>query len=128
MGVDEVTPVALAQRVHHTGLIEVLQRGQVLHAVKQWRVGLHTGVRGQRDHTSQTSDNETKIQKGENVWCPAGAKQHVHFGEFRLTFSTSSSSTSSNEPSLSSLILTFPSGRLLGSVFNRVAVVTEQGQ
>lgn len=38
--VDEVSPVALPQGVHHTGLIEVLQRGQVLRAVKRWGVRL----------------------------------------------------------------------------------------
>lgn len=33
VGVDEVAPVALPQAVHHTGFIQIEQRGQVLRPV-----------------------------------------------------------------------------------------------
>lgn len=45
VGVHQVTTVALPQGVHHTRLIQILQRGQVLHTVENWRVCLQFKVR-----------------------------------------------------------------------------------
>lgn len=44
VGVHQVAAVALPQGVHHAGLVQVLQRGQVLHAVEHGRVGLRFRV------------------------------------------------------------------------------------
>lgn len=43
VGVHQVTAVALPQGVHHARLVEILQRGQVLHAVEGGRVCLELG-------------------------------------------------------------------------------------
>lgn len=45
VGVHQVTAVPLPQRVHHARLIQILQRGQVLHSVKHRRVCLEFKVR-----------------------------------------------------------------------------------
>lgn len=45
VGVHQVTAVALPQGVHHAGLVEILQQGQVLHAVEGGRVCLESGSR-----------------------------------------------------------------------------------
>lgn len=46
VGVHQVTAVALPQGVHHARLIQILQRGQVLHSVEHRRVRLVLKVRG----------------------------------------------------------------------------------
>lgn len=42
MGVHQITTIALPEGVHHTRLVQVLQRGQVLHPVKHRRVCLQS--------------------------------------------------------------------------------------
>lgn len=44
VGVHQVTAVPLPQGVHHARLIQILQRGQVLHSVEQRRVCLEFKV------------------------------------------------------------------------------------
>lgn len=44
VGVHQVTAVPLPQGVHHAGLIQILQRGQVLYSVKHRRVCLECKV------------------------------------------------------------------------------------
>lgn len=44
VGVHQVTAVPLPHGVHHARLIQILQRGQVLHSVKHWRVCLESKV------------------------------------------------------------------------------------